>query len=136
MDNYVRLVQYYETDKMGIVHHSNYIRWFEEARIFCMEKLGFSYKEMEDRGVMLPVTEVSSKYKSSTKYGDKVKIEVRVEKISSAILEFSYVIKDFTSEEVRVLGSSKHCFVDLDFKLVNIKKIMPDFYEKCRNSYN
>ena len=55
MKDYIRKVQYYETDRMGIVHHSNYIRWFEEARIFYMEKMGYSYSEMEKTGIMIPV---------------------------------------------------------------------------------
>ena len=49
---YKHLVQYYETDQMGIVHHSNYIRWFEEARSFLLEENGFGYKKMEESGII------------------------------------------------------------------------------------
>ena len=63
MRDYIRNVQYYETDKMGIVHHSNYIKWFEEARIFYMQEMGFLYKEMENKGVMIPVLGISALYK-------------------------------------------------------------------------
>ena len=52
MDAYTHKVQYYETDQMGIVHHSNYIRWFEEARTDFMEQLGMGYAEMEKQGVV------------------------------------------------------------------------------------
>lgn len=48
---YERRAQYYETDQMGVVHHSNYIRWFEEARVFFMDQMGFGYDEMEKSGV-------------------------------------------------------------------------------------
>lgn len=55
---YTHRVQYYETDKMGIVHHSNYIRWFEEARIDWMRHCGISYREMEKQGIIVPVLEL------------------------------------------------------------------------------
>ena len=51
---YRHLVQYYETDQMGVVHHSNYIRWFEEARVFFMDQMGFGYDKMEKSGVIQP----------------------------------------------------------------------------------
>ena len=52
--NWQHKVQYYETDIMQIVHHSNYIRWFEEARIYLMDEIGFSYFQMEDEGIIVP----------------------------------------------------------------------------------
>ena len=55
---YTHRVQYYETDQMGIVHHSNYIRWFEEARIDWMRHCGISYREMEKQGIIVPVLEL------------------------------------------------------------------------------
>ena len=57
-------VQYYETDGMGIVHHSNYIRWFEEARVDLLEQLGFGYDRIEEAGYSGPVLEVSCQYKT------------------------------------------------------------------------
>ena len=57
-------VQYYETDGMGIVHHSNYIRWFEEARVDLLEQLGFGYDRIEAAGYSGPVLEVSCQYKT------------------------------------------------------------------------
>lgn len=58
------LVQYYETDQMGVVHHSNYIRWFEEARVFFMDQMGFGYDKMEKSGVSSPVIEARCAYRS------------------------------------------------------------------------
>ena len=63
---YEHKVQYYETDQMKIVHHSNYIRWFEEARTAWMEEGGFGYAKMEEAGIISPVLEVDAKYKSMT----------------------------------------------------------------------
>ena len=79
MKPYEHKVQYYETDKMGIVHHSNYIRWMEEARIDFLDQIGWNYKVMEDEGIISPVTGVESKYKQNTSFGDVISIEVGVE---------------------------------------------------------
>ena len=59
---YQHLAKYYETDQMGIIHHSNYIRWFEEARIDFMNQIGLTYKTMEKEGIISPVLEVNCKY--------------------------------------------------------------------------
>ncbi|MEG1427807.1 MAG: thioesterase family protein, partial [Oscillospiraceae bacterium] len=77
--SYERKVNYYETDKMAIVHHSNYIRWFEEARIELMEHMGLPYEKMEAAGIQIPVLEVRCNYKSMVRFGDTVKIQVRIE---------------------------------------------------------
>lgn len=130
MKDYVRNVQYYETDKMGIVHHSNYIKWFEEARIFYMEQLGFVYKEMEDKGVMIPVLGINVKYKSGAAYGDTVVINTKISKMTQVKLEFEYEIKDSKTGELRVKGTSSHCFVNEDFRPCSVKKKFPEFYKK------
>ncbi len=66
---YERKIYYYETDQMKIVHHSNYIRWFEEARIDFMKKMGLPYDEIEKRGILIPVLEASCRYKKAFRYG-------------------------------------------------------------------
>lgn len=131
MRDYIRKVQYYETDKMGIVHHSNYIKWFEEARIFCMNEMGYSYKKMEDIGVMIPVLGVNAIYKSGAAYGDDVVVKTKIEKITPVKMSFVYEITDAVTEELRVTGKTEHCFVDSSFKPCSIKKKFPEFYEKC-----
>ena len=66
MEPYVHKVQYYETDKMGIVHHSNYIRWMEEARIDFLERMGWPYDRLENEGIISPVIGVDCKYKANS----------------------------------------------------------------------
>lgn len=136
MKDYKRQVQYYETDKMGIVHHSNYIKWFEEARIFYMREMGYSYKEIEDIGIMIPVLGVSAKYKSGAAYGDIVIIKTSICAITPVKMKFGYEITDKKTGEIRVVGTSEHCFVDGDFKPCSIKKKFPQFYEKCLTLVN
>ena len=64
MKPYEHKVQYYETDKMGIVHHSNYIRWMEEARIDFLDQIGWNYKVMEDNGIISPSATAAEIFKS------------------------------------------------------------------------
>ena len=78
METYEHKVQYYETDKMGITHHSNYIRWMEEARVNWLDKIGWSFQKIEDLGMVSPVVEISCKYINSTKFNDTVEIKVRL----------------------------------------------------------
>ena len=127
MKLYEHTVQYYETDKMGIVHHSNYIRWMEEARIDFLDRIGWNYKVMEDEGIISPVTAVESKYKCNTTFGDVITIEVSVEEFKGIRLKLRYVMQ---KEDVVVNeATSEHCFLDTEGKIVNIKKVKPELYE-------
>ncbi len=127
MKPYEHKVQYYETDKMGIVHHSNYIRWMEEARIDFLSQCGWDYKVMEDNGIVSPVTGVESKYKGNTVFGDVISIEVSVEEFKGIRLKLRYVMKK--GDVVVNEASSEHCFLDTDGKIVNIKKVQPKLYD-------
>ena len=60
MKPYIHRVQYYETDRMGITHHSNYIRWMEEARVAFLEEIGWGYDRLEAEGVVLSLIHISS----------------------------------------------------------------------------
>lgn len=131
---YTRTSYYYETDRMDVIHHSNYIRWFEEARIDFMEKMGYSYKKVEQRGIVSPVLYVDCQYLSPVRFGDTVNIYVSLVKFTGTRMDFSYKIVDRASGTVCVTGKSGHCFVDGDFRPISIKKSYPDIYEiykKC-----
>ena len=82
METYKHKIQYYETDKMGVTHHSNYIRWMEEARVDFMEKIGWSYEKMEENGIISPVTSVECKFVASTTFADVISIETTIEEYS------------------------------------------------------
>ncbi len=119
---YQHKTQYYETDQMGIIHHSNYIRWFEEARIDFMDKWGFTYAQMEADGIISPVLAVSCQYKTMTHFGDTVVIETQIEKYNSIKLELSYEVRDKETGEVRCQGTSSHCFLDREGKVVSLRR--------------
>ena len=73
---YYRKAQYHETDQMGIIHHSNYVKWMEEARIGYMSRMGFSYKKVEELGVISPVVEISVAYRKQVFFDDEIRIRV------------------------------------------------------------
>lgn len=127
MKLYEHKVQYYETDKMGIVHHSNYIRWMEEARIDFLDQLGWNFKTMEDEGILSPVIGVESKYRCSTMFGDVISIEVKVAECNGIRLKLSYIMR--RGDVVVNEGVSDHCFLNEKGQVVNMKKEKPKFYE-------
>lgn len=126
---YEHKVQYYETDRMGVVHHSNYIRWFEECRIDAMEKEGLGYDKMEAENIICPVVSVSCRYVSMTEFGETVRIIPKVEKFNGIRLVLSYTVENKDSGEVRCTGESAHCFLDKKSHPINLKKENPAFYE-------
>lgn len=128
---YRRFVKYYETDKMGVVHHSNYIRWFEEARVEFMREADISYRSMEEEGVMVPVVTVDCKYKIPATFDDEVIIYTKVRKYNGIVIELEYEVKRISDDAVIVTGSSSHCFVDSNnFKPINLKRTREDIHNK------
>lgn len=126
---YQHKAQYYETDQMGCVHHSNYIRWFEEARTDLLEQVGFSYKKMEECGILSPVLEVNAQYKSMVRYQEIVTIDARVTSFNGLKFTISYTIKDALTNEVKTIGESKHCFLNQDLKPIRLQKENKEVYE-------
>ena len=129
---YSHKVQYYETDQMGIVHHSNYVRWFEEARTDMMENIGFGYAEMEAAGVLSPVLSVECEYKTMTRFGEVVIINLEIKKYNGIRMEVEYKVCDRETNEVRCIGKTSHCFINKVGKIVSLKKDYPDIYQKVK----
>lgn len=127
MKAYEHQAQYYETDQMGIIHHSNYIRWFESARIWYMNQIGVDYRDMEESGIISPVLSVQCTYKSMVHFGDVVEIVPKVEKYNGVKLELSYQVLDKQSGELRTDGTSSHCFLNKDGRPLSLKKASPVF---------
>lgn len=124
-----RKINYYETDKMQVVHHSNYIRFLEECRIDFFEQIGLDYDEMEKKGIMVPVLSVACDYQSPAKFGDTICIIPKITHFRGLKFEVSYRIY---SEDFLVLHNeavTTHCFVDSDFKPVRLKRDYPEIYE-------
>lgn len=128
---YERPVYYYETDRMDCVHHSNYIRWFEEARIHFMRKRGFSYEGLEQSGVLSPVLRAEAEYRAMCCFGETVLIETGIESYTGTRITFSYRVREKESGALRCEGKTFHCFLR-DGRPVSLKKAVPDYDEKVR----
>ena len=127
LDAYIRKVQYHETDKMGITHHSNYVKWMEEARIDFLDQLGYGYARLNQEGVSSPGTGTEGHYKRPTPFGDTVSIQVRVEEFKGVRLSIRYLMTNSGTGEVVFEGTSQHCFVNCEGKPVILKKQVPVF---------
>ncbi len=91
-------VWYVDTDQMGIVHHSNYIKYYEEARSAFMRHLGVSYADMEARGVLMPILRVESNYKRSAYYDDILTVRIMVKDIPMARFTAEYEVLNSKGE--------------------------------------
>jgi len=126
---YTRRVFYYETDKMAIVHNSNYLRIFEEARLDYMEKAGLDYPALEARGVLIPVVSASVRYLSPLRYGDEFSVETRMTAFNG--IRFSYAYQVFRAEDGLLCaeGASEHCFLDEAARVpVALRRREPEMY--------
>lgn len=129
MTDWKHKVQYYETDQMQIVHHSNYIKWFEEARTHLMDEIDFGYNKMEEKGILVPVLSIYTEYRSMTRFGETVVIKAKIKELSGVRLTVSYEIVDEVSGELRCLGESKHAFLDKEtYRPISLKIKHNDIY--------
>ncbi len=125
---YKRVVYYYETDRMGIVHHSNYIRWFEEARDDFMRQLGVPYSKLEEKGIIIPVLSVSATYRKHLTYEDKFSVQLHYKKFTGIKFYFEYEVFD-EEGNLCVTGESSHCMLNKELKPFRFKKEHPDVYK-------
>lgn len=126
LDAYLRKVHYHETDKMGITHHSNYIKWMEEARIFFLDQIGYGYARLERDGISSPVTGIEGQYKHPTTFDDTVCIQVEVEEFKGVRLVIRYTMTNQATGELVFVGKSQHCFINREGKPVILKKQFPE----------
>ena len=129
---YVHHAQYYETDQMSIIHHSNYIRWMEEARLDFMSQCGVPYKELEDMGIIIPVLSVSCEYRSMVHFDDDVIIHVKVVRYSGIKMNLEYAFTNAATGELTTTGTSSHCFLNRDYRPISLKKDYTDIDNRFR----
>jgi len=121
--------RYAETDAMGIVHHAVYLVWMEAARTEFMRHFGFTYRELEAMGVMLPVVEVGVRYKQSARYDDEIKISTWVEQMDRVRLRLSYKIERVDDGALLVEAFSLHTYMGRDGRLLRMSQ-HPGAWEK------
>ncbi len=119
---YKREINYYETDKMGVVHHSNYIRFLEEARCKWLKELGISMEYLEENGYTIPTLEVNCKYINHVTSGDIITIKPMVTEYNGVRMTVSYEVKDSKTGKEVIKAWTKHCFTNKELKPINMKK--------------
>lgn len=127
--NYERKINYYETDKMGIVHHSNYIRFLEEARCYMLNKMNIPYSYLEEQGIMIPVLSVNCSFKQHVTFDDTILIKPNIKDFNGVRLTVGYNIKEKNNNSIILTGETKHCFTDINLKPIRIQKSFPNIYD-------
>ncbi len=125
-----RRINYYETDRMGVVHHSNYIRFLEEARCQMLDDNHMPYSAFEEQGVMIPVLGVNCDYKLHVTFDDIIEIKPFVKDFNGVRLTMGYKILNKKTGDLVLTGETKHCFTDMNLKPIRLQKQIPDFYDK------
>jgi len=122
------LIRYYETDQMGFVHHSNFLRYFELARIEWISSLGFSYQKMEERGYLMPVINANIEFKRPLTFGNSFRVKIQSKEIPKVKFELTYKIildKDITV----ATGSTILAFLSShNLKAVRCPKFFSDLF--------
>ena len=125
MHTYQHEVKYYECDRMGITHHSNYVHFMEEARIDLLDQLGYGFDRVEAEGVVSPVITIQCNYKHPTTFKDVIDIKVWISKLSDLKFDFSYEMR--VGDKVVCTATSTHCFTENNRPVV-IAKRLPELY--------
>ena len=115
---------------MGIIHHSNYIRWFEESRVDLLEQLNFNYEKVNGYGIDFAVLDVYCEYKSMVRFGDIVNIYASLSDLKEMKMTIDYKIVNAETNEICTQGKTKHFFYDNNKKRpVSLRKEIPELYE-------
>ena len=121
-------VRYAETDKMGVVYHSNFIVWFEVGRVEMLRQLGFRYRDMElDDDCHIAVADVRVRYKAPARYDDEITIRTRLKNVRDSLLQFGYEIVRVDDGTLLAEGETTHIVVDSKFE----KSALPQKYLKA-----
>jgi len=129
-------VRYAETDKMGVVYHSNFLIWFEVGRVELLRQLGFQYKEMEQQdNCHLPVVDLRIRYKAPAQYDDEIVVRTGIKRASASLLHFTYEILREGDRMLLATGESMHIVVDDKLVRTSLpEKYMNAFKRRTRDS--
>jgi len=111
-------VTYAETDRMGFAYYGNYLTWFEIGRTELIRASGMAYRELEERGYMLPVIEATCRYHAPARYDDLVTIRTTLAEFKGIRMTFTYRI--LLDEKLLAEGETRHAFTDCDGRPVKV----------------
>lgn len=126
-------VRYYETDQMAIVHHSNYIRYCEAARLNFLQEIGIDFPAFERSGFVSPVLGFTLAFKKPAVFGDTVTVTTWVKQMKGIRAFFAYEITN-QNGELLVTGESEHTFCDRSLRPVALQKVHPEYYQKLHDA--
>ena len=129
MHEYSRAVFYYETDQMGFVHHSNYLRWMEEARTDYLNNIGMPYEAFEAHGVFSPVIGATLRYRRPARFGDRVTIRCRMARYSGVRYTVSYTVHN-QDDQLLAEAESEHAFINAGHRPVSLAKAAPEIHTR------
>ena len=129
MTPYSHEIKYYECDRMGVTHHSNYVRIMEETRIDWMDRLGYGFDRMEAEGIVSPVVSITVNYKHPTTFKDVVEVELKVSEMSELKISFAYTMR--VGGKVVCTATSTHCFLE-NGRPVPLATRFPQLYQAIK----
>jgi acyl-CoA thioester hydrolase len=120
-------VRYAETDKMGVVYHSNFIVWFEVGRVELLRQLGFNYRDMETQDdCHIAVVDIRCRYKLPARYDDEILVRTSLKNVRESLLHFGYEVLRTTDQALLAEGETTHIAVNGKFE----KMQLPEKYRK------
>lgn len=128
-------VMFYEVDKMGIVHHSNYPLWFEKSRRDCLRQAGISNSKITGQGLFLPLSEIECKFKHPAKYGDEIRVITKILSMSCVKTVFEYAVLEKVKGKLLATGKTVHVWTNRRVEPVNIEKVAPDVYWQLKRFF-
>jgi len=123
-------VRYGETDQMGHAYYANYFFWFEQARGAWCRARGFTYKQLEERGYMLPCVEACANYKGEVHYDDWMQVKVWVSEIKRASLKFAYEVVNESTGKITTTGHTWHVFMGRERKAVTVPSEIREWLQR------
>jgi len=122
-------VRFVETDAMGVVHHSNYFRWFEMGRVEFLKQAGISLNELIAEGILFPITNVECKYRASAKFDDHILIETQPAELTAVKMIFHYKIMREADGLLLATGQTQNVFTNMQGKII---KLPSDYVNKLK----
>ena len=125
-------VRFVETDMMGVVHHSNYLRWFEMGRVAYLRAAGVELLDLISNNYLFPITEVTCKYKTSARFDDEIIIRAAMAEFTKAKMTFSYQVIRQADEVLLAVGKTTNVFTNLEGKITRLNQ---DYYDRIAALY-
>lgn len=126
-------VRFVETDMMGVVHHANYLRWFEMGRVAYLRSCGITLGELMDEDIIFPITQVEVQYKNSCTFDDEFEVQTVMSGFNKAKMEFTYKVIRLRDGAVAVEGRTRNVFTDREGKIIRLD---PKWFDKIKTVYD